>query len=329
MSELVETRLVTFGLVRESFELGSLRVEVYPVLDYIGGAKHDPRARGFLSDVRKADVVHCHQYSPYVTAVTLLVGAVLGRPTFVTDLGGGGWNAGQQMSTHHLVTRFCPISEFAIRDFERDRASVIYGGVSPTFVNASPGPWPRKRQVLFVGRLLPHKGINYLIEAMPPDTDLLVMGTVYHAEYFQLLKNLSKGKRVHFVTDATDADIATAYRESIVTVLPSVYTDCYGARYPRPELLGLTLLESQANGTPTICTAVGGMPEFVNDGVTGFVVPPNDPSALWDRISRLLRDNDCARELGLAGRRVVEDRFTWRHVAENCLEIYAGRARRQ
>jgi glycosyltransferase involved in cell wall biosynthesis len=329
MAELIDTRLVTFGPSRESFKSGSLQVEVYPVKEFINGAKHDPHAWRFLSEIYQSDVVHCHQYTPFVTTAALYAASVLGRATFVTDLGGEGWNMGQKVRTHHLVTRFCPISEFAIRDFERERASVIYGGVSPSFMMASPAAWPRKRQVLFVGRLLPHKGINYLIEAMPPDTDLLIMGSAYHADYFELLQRLCKGKRIKFVTDATDADIATAYRESVATVLPSVHTDCYGTFHPRAELLGLTLLESQANGTPAICTAVGGMPEFVKDGVTGFVVPPNDPSALRDRIIRLLKNNEFAKQLGLAGRRMVEDRFTWRHVAESCLKIYATSERRQ
>jgi len=324
MSDLIDTRLVTFGERRESFKSGSLQVEVFPVRDFINGAKHDPYSWKFLIKLFGADVVHCHQYTPFVTTAALLAASFLGRKTFVTDLGGEGWNVGQQVVTHDLVTSFCPISEFAIRDFEHDRSSVIYGGVSPSFLTTSPASWPRKRQVLFVGRLLPHKGINYLIEAMPPDVDLVVMGSVYHPDYFQLLQRLSQGKRVRFVTNATDADIAIGYRESVLTILPSVYNDCYGAFHPRAELLGLTLLESQANGTPVICTAVGGMPEFVTEGITGFVVPPNNPAALRDRITLLINDHELARKIGLAGRQVVENRFTWRRVAESCLQIYAG-----
>ena len=324
MAELVETCLVSFGPRRESLKAGRLRIEVFPAPEFIDGAKHDPNAWVPWTAVRQADAVHCHQYAPFVSTLTVLAAALWHRPVFVTDLGGGGWNVGQRVPTHPLVTRFCAISEFAIQDFERGRASVIHGGVSPSFLAEQPLPWPRKRQVLFVGRLLPHKGINYLIEAMPPELDLLIIGPRYHEDYYQLLQRLAVGKRVHFITDARDEDIVAAYRESTVTVLPSVHTDVYGSFQPRAELLGLTLLESQASGTPAICTAVGGMPEFVQDGMTGFIVPPNDPPALRNRINQLVNDSVLARELGAAGRQMVEDRFTWRRVAERCLKIYTG-----
>jgi glycosyltransferase involved in cell wall biosynthesis len=322
MAELVDTRLVSFGPRRVSFRQGSLRVEVYPTRELISGSKYDPYAWGFLTELRRADVVHCHQYTPFVTTAAVLASAALGRASFVSDLGGGGWNDNQRVSTHQFVTRFCPISRFAIQDFERAKATVIYGGVDPIFLAEPPSGWPRKRQVLFVGRLLPHKGINYLIEAVPPGVDLQVMGSAYDPDYFLLLRKLAENKRVTFVTNATDEDVLAAYRESTVTVLPTVYTDCYGRQYARPELLGLVLLESMACGTPVVCTAVGGMPEYVTDGQTGFVVPPNDPTALRHRLTLLLDDPALAERMGAAGRQVVEEQFTWRRVADRCLKAY-------
>jgi glycosyltransferase involved in cell wall biosynthesis len=324
MADLIDTRLVTFGPHRDTIIAGSLTIELYPFKRFIGGQRHDPYARNFLREIYHADAVHCHQYTPFVTTLSILAASALGRPTVVTDLGGEGWNANQSVQTHKLVNRFCPISHFAIRDFEQGRSTVIHGGVSAAFLDTPPAGWPRKNQVLFVGRLLPHKGINYLVEAIPPDVDLLIMGPPYHAEYLQHLKVLAEGKRVKFITDATDEQIATAYRESILTVLPSVYVDCYGTTNPRSELLGLTLLESQACGTPAMCTAVGGMPEFVEDGITGYIVPPNDPGALRQRIVKLLDDSLLAQRLGLAGRRMVETRFTWRRIAEKCIQIYSA-----
>jgi glycosyltransferase involved in cell wall biosynthesis len=133
---------------------------------------------------------------------------------------------------------------------------------------------------------------------------------------------LAEGKNVRFITNATDNQILEAYRESMLTVLPSVYTDCYGIEHARPELLGLTLLESQACGTPVICTAVGGMPEFVVHDVTGIVVPPNNSGAIRIAIERLSREPTLACSMGLAGRALVEKRFTWHRVAERCLDVY-------
>jgi len=176
--------------------------------------------------------------------------------------------------------------------------------------------------VLFVGRILPHKGIDVLIEALDRETELTVVGRVYHEPYYALLRELALGKQVEFVTSATDADLIAAYQSAAVTVLPSVYVDFYGAKYDRPELLGLVLLESMACGTPVICSDVGGMPEYVADGVTGFVVPPRDPEALAARIGQFVANDDMAQQMGDAGRDLVRQRYTWDHVAHTCLDIY-------
>ena len=97
----------------------------------------------------------------------------------------------------------------------------------------------------------------------------------------------------------------------------------YGQRSDIPELLGQTLLEGMACGTPAICTNVGSLPEVVEDGVTGFVVPANDPQALGAKLLWLRDHPDRAREMGEAARRRVLERFTWPAVVRRCLEIYA------
>lgn len=91
-----------------------------------------------------------------------------------------------------------------------------------------------------------------------------------------------------------------------------------------PELLGQTLLEGMACGVPAVCTDVASMPEVVVNGVTGFVVPPNDPEALRERLLWLREHPDEARAIGEAGRRRVLEKFTWPAVVRRCLEIYAS-----
>src|ERR1019366_2043454 len=111
-------------------------------------------------------------------------------------------------------------------------------------------------------------------------------------------------------------------------VLPSVYRSTYGDHSKVPELLGQTLLEGMACGVPVICTAVASMPEVVEDGVTGFIVPPNDPAALRARLMWLVAHPKDAAKMGDAGRRRVLSRFTWEGVVERCLAIYDGHALR-
>jgi glycosyltransferase involved in cell wall biosynthesis len=98
----------------------------------------------------------------------------------------------------------------------------------------------------------------------------------------------------------------------------------YGQESLVPELLGQTLLEGMACGTPVICTKVAAMPELVRDGITGFVVPPNDPAALGERIRWLAKHPSEAAKMGRAARAWVLEKFTWPQVVDRCLDAYGA-----
>ena len=208
-------------------------------------------------------------------------------------------------------------SQFAAH---REKWSLLYAGID--VLRYRPDPEARRRGVLFVGRLLPHKGINYLIEAIDPGVPLRIFGRPYHEEYLKLLHQLAEGKDVTFVTEASDDDIRREYQTAAVAVLSSVNTNVYGETTALPELLGFTAMEAMACGTPVLCSDVGALCEVMVDGVTGFLVPPNDPAALRDRIRRLLGDPALAARLGAAARQRIVERFTWDAVAERCLAAY-------
>jgi glycosyltransferase involved in cell wall biosynthesis len=123
----------------------------------------------------------------------------------------------------------------------------------------------------------------------------------------------------------SDAELPVLYRSAQVFVLPSVEQTCYGKHVAVSELLGLSLLEAMASGTPVIASAVGGVPEIVRDGLTGFLVSPGDVGALRDRLSMLLGDPALAHRLGANARTHVLERFTWERVAERCLQAYSDR----
>jgi glycosyltransferase involved in cell wall biosynthesis len=100
-----------------------------------------------------------------------------------------------------------------------------------------------------------------------------------------------------------------------------VYRDLYGRTWPQSELLGLTLLESMAVGTPVVATRVGGMPEYVSEGVTGFTVPPNDPDALRQQLLHLLDDEALRGRMGKAGWQRVQA-WSWPAVGDAYVEQY-------
>lgn len=90
----------------------------------------------------------------------------------------------------------------------------------------------------------------------------------------------------------------------------------------RSEGMPVALLEAWAAGVPAVCTAVGGLPELIADGRTGFLVPPDDPSAVAAALDRVLTDPAVAAELGTAGRREVRERYSRAATAGRYADLY-------
>ena len=153
---------------------------------------------------------------------------------------------------------------------------------------------------------------------------LRLVGQVCDQRYLADLQTLAAGRCVAFHHDCDDTTLLDHYRSALCIVLPSVYRTIYGDETAVPELLGQTLLEGMSCGLPAICTAVASLPEVVEDGVSGFVVPPNDSSVLAERLCWLRDHPESAAAMGAAARRRVLERFTWHEVVRRCLAIYAG-----
>jgi glycosyltransferase involved in cell wall biosynthesis len=328
MADEVPTTLASFGPEARRLRLGRLAVRVLGHPWQVRGQRFNPLHPGLVPLLARADVVHCHQQHVLASSLSALACRLSGRRVFVTELGGGGWDLSAYVSTDRWYHGHLHISAYSRKVFGHDghsAAHVILGGVDvQKFSPDRAGP--RDGRVLFVGRLMPHKGVNDLIDALPPDLPLELIGRPHDDRYLLDLRRRAAGKRVRFRHDCADADLVAAYRRSLCVVLPSVYRDLYGGQTRIPELLGQALLEGMACGIPAVCTDVASMPEVVEDGVTGFVVPPNDPAALGARLS-WLRDHPAeARRMGEAARRRVLARFTWPAVVRRCLDAYRGAA---
>jgi glycosyltransferase involved in cell wall biosynthesis len=267
-----------------------------------------------------ADLVHVHQAYTRCSEMAYLVARQQGKPIVVTDHGGATSTLGTSVGCLELVDRIVANSEFAASLYQTSRPiTVIKGGVDGVRFTP-PRLRPTRSHVLFVGRLLPHKAIDRLIAALPDGLPLVVCGRAYHPAYFAMLRELAEGKDVTFVTDADDAAILDLYRHAWATVLPSTYRDCYGNTYLWPELMGFALLESMACGTPAICSDVAGMPEYVQDGVTGFVF--DGPETLAERLRLLAGDPELVDHLGRLARRRVEEEYDLRVVASKVIGVY-------
>jgi len=327
MAKETPTTLLTFGPHDRHETLGDLEVRVIGNPWYVRGQRTNPVALGMLSELKAADVVHCHQQHVLSSSLAAIVCRLARRPVFITDLGGGGWDISAYISTDRWYNGHLHLSEYSRRLSRHDGKSfahVILGGVDTG--KFSPGePIDRKDMVLFAGRVLPHKGVDILVNAMPSDIELRIIGREGDPRFVADLRRLAAGKRVLFCNDCDDNALIVAYRKAACVVLPSVYRTMYGDETRVPELLGQTLLEGMACGAPTICTNVASMPEIIEDGITGFIVPPNDPAALEERIRWLSANPEIGVRMGIAGRRRVLEKFTWPRVVRRCLEIYSPR----
>ena len=326
MADVVPTRLVTFGNRAREERAGSLEIRVIANPWLVRGQRSNPVSAAVSGEVRRAAVVHCHQQHVLASSLAAVTARMLGRRVFCTDLGGGGWDVSAYVSTDRWYHGHLHISEYSRRvagHQGKPWAHVVLGGVDSS--RFSPGP-PAERDgtVLYVGRLLPHKGVNDLIDALDPDVPAQIIGPAPDPRYLEELRSRAAGKRIRFRPDCDDEALVMAYRRAACVVLPSVYRDIYGGETRVPELLGQTLLEAMACGTPGLCTDVASLPEVVDHGRTGLVVPPNDVGALRAAIRWMRNHPDERLRMGERGRSRVIERFNWATVVRRCIEAYAA-----
>ncbi len=323
----VDCELVTFGPRASShLDASGLRVRILASMGHLRHHPAHPVAPGLIAALANVDLVHTHHLRSAPSQLAAIVSRVQHTAVVTTDhgLGGGGWCGILPRMFHG----FLAVSRFSADTLGTPPAktSVIYGGADPARFH--PDSDVSRSGVLFVGRITPHKGIDRLIQALPTGVELTIAGTAGHdrhlpeRDYFHLLRRLAAGRAVRFLGAVNEIDLPQLYRQTSVLVLPSVQRTCYGRSVPIAELLGLCILEAMASGTPVIASRIGGLPEIVVDGETGFLTAPGDIESLHDRLSTVLSDGRLARRLGDRARTHATERFTWDACARRCLSAY-------
>ena len=172
-----------------------------------------------------------------------------------------------------------------------------------------------------VGRLELEKGHPTLLEAWPlvldavPGAYLLIVGEGSRQDALRQIAR-EQGIERHVIFTGRRDDIPAVTAALDVAVLPSYR-----------EAQGLTILEAMAMSRPVVASNVGGIPEMVEDGVTGLLVPPHDPRALAGAIGRLLTDHPFADTLARAGHDLVHERFCVQRMVNAISELYDEGAR--
>jgi len=282
-----------------------------------------PFSPGLMAELRGADVIHCHQYFVLPTFLAALQGRLQGSRIFVSDLGGGAWTPGFQIDQSRWIEAHLPISQYAARGLpgKNRRHRVIYGGVDHAR-RPMRSALAHDGTVVFLGRLLPHKGVHFLIEGLPEGMPLHILGTAPDAAYLARLEGLAAGKDVQFHLGLLDDEVTGFLQRAMALVHPTPVGPDGSAG--AAELLGLAPLEAMACGCPVVASDAASLPEVVADGESGLLVPPNRPEEIGRALLRLREDGELWPRLARGARRRVEETFTWERVVERCMAAYLG-----
>lgn len=307
------TTLFTFGREPKTVTVDALTIRYCRALAYAGGIIN-PVSVAHLGPLLRCDVIHCLQPRTIVTDLALLWGWMWRRRTFLTDLAGGaGIRPSRYLPMANLMSGFLPISEYnrSLNPWITKPTTVISSGVDTDQFRPDPTAVRHERRILYVGRLFAGKGLHVLLDALPDNVTLDVVGGG-DEEYVSRVKAQAAGKRVVFHGSLSDAEVVRLYQTTAAIVLPSLVDS------------GVTSsLEAMACGTPVVGSRMGTLTEIVTPE-TGWLVPPDDPAALRAALIDALSDQARIRARGEAARRDVQVRFTWQAVAQRCLSAYRG-----
>lgn len=188
---------------------------------------------------------------------------------------------------------------------DRNKISIIPNGADTHLFKPCAAKEPNL--ITWVGRMVPEKGLFYLLNALPKIADecanarLALVGDGFlRPQLVKMANRLKITNRVHFLGQLSRAEVARILSESSIFVFPSLR-----------EGMPLALLEAMSCGVPVVGSNIPAINELVTDGFTGLLVPPQDSEALARVILSLLYDESLRKLLGKNSRRLVLDKYSW------------------
>jgi len=183
----------------------------------------------------------------------------------------------------------------------------------------------RESRVLFTGRLIQRKGVEYLLRAIPlvlakRPAEFIITGDGDQRSRLEAISHeLHLDDSVRFLGFISNEQLDAQYAQCDVWVNPSIIDDNGDT-----EGLGVGAIEAYAHRKPVVASAVGGIPDAVRHGVTGLLVPEKDEQKLADAIVTLLDDPQRAAKMADAGFQFAKETFGWAHLTQRLEEMYYG-----
>jgi glycosyltransferase involved in cell wall biosynthesis len=261
----------------------------------------------------------CHGVATITWMASRLSGIPFSFTAHAKDIYQAELNPGQLLERKLGAARFvatctCANAEvLKARHVRPQEVHTIYHGLdTDAFVPPQACPWPERPLILAVGRLVEKKGFDQLIEAC---ARLKQTGLTFHCRIVgedgpagpalrERIQSLGLQEQIELSGPVTQDRLREIYREAQVFALPCQIMED-GDRDGFPNVLA----EAMAMGVPVVSTAISGIPEMIDDGVHGLLVPPRDPQALADQLHRALADRALHARLALAGRKRICERF--------------------
>jgi glycosyltransferase involved in cell wall biosynthesis len=221
------------------------------------------------------------------------------------------------------------VFELKAMGIDTSRISVAPCGVDLELFSGSGPAESRNRphRILSVGRLVPRKGVDLLIEALPAlrdagfDVELLIVGGGGNAA--ALADDAEAHRLLNIATDLGVQDRVSFRGQVPRDAMPALFRSADAVVCaPWYEPFGIVPLEAMACGVPVVAAAVGGLRDTVVDQRTGLHVPPKDPAAIAAALTALLSDPDLRRALGRAGEARAKSRYSWARVAAETERAY-------
>ncbi|MCU1510574.1 MAG: glycosyl transferase family 1 [Arthrobacter sp.] len=365
LAQHVDLQVRAFGAPREP-EYHGATVTSYPVPEDLGGANAAVQTLGvdlrIVPDIAGADLVHSHTWyanmAGHIASLLHGIPHVLSahsleplRPWKAEQLGGGyALSSWVEKTAYESAAAIIAVSEGMRQDILRSypevdpaKVRVVHNGIDVSLWNRDEGDDviralgidPERPSVVFVGRNTRQKGVPYLLRAaakLPADVQVvLCLGAAdtpeLAAETARLIEELQSQRDGVIVVERMlpRNELVQVLSHATAFACPSIY-----------EPLGIVNLEAMACGAAVVASATGGIPEVVEHGVTGLLVPieqvsdgtgtPLDPEKFVTEfaaaLTEVVADPERARAMGEAGRRRAEEHFSWESITETTLEVY-------
>ena len=285
--------------------------------------------------IRNQQIQHLHNHLADSSCSVAMLASALGGFTYSFTIHGPyiffepyRWRLDEKIKRSLFVcciSHFCRSQAMLFAPMDKwDRMYIIHCGVNPDLFNLVPHDFSNKR-LLYVGRLAANKGLPILLQSLAtlkslhPEIILTIVGDgADRVAWEEMAIALGLERQVKFVGYQSQAQVRQHLQQTDVFVLPSF-----------AEGVPVVLMEAMAAGVPVVATQIAGTSELVENGISGYLVPPGDTVSLTKQIEVLLNDSQLRAKLGASGRLKVENEFNLHKEVDRLYSIMSAALQKQ